>query len=298
MKQDFTLFGRRLAMDTFWKKQVERVVEQALDEDLGQGDVTTEALIPDKLTGRGAIVVKEEGVLAGIGVAAMVFSRVDPSLELEELARDGQKVYPGDVVAAVDGKIASILRGERVALNFLQRLSGIASETAWYVAAVSSLKASILDTRKTTPGLRMLEKYAVRMGGGQNHRDSLGNGILIKDNHLAALASNGIGLAEAVKKTRHNVPNSLKIEVEVETVAQAQEAIESGADILLLDNMSIDDMRRVVELAQGRVITEASGGISLDTVRSVAETGVNCISIGALTHSVKVLDINLEMEMK
>lgn len=283
-------------MQAFLKKQVDRMVKQALAEDLSQGDVTTEALIPQDLYGQGFIVAKSEGVLAGIEVAAMVFDYIDSSLTVRELIRDGQKIHPGDEIANIKGKVASILKGERVALNFLQRLSGIASETSKYVTAVSGLNTIILDTRKTAPGLRALEKYAVRVGGGYSHRESLGDGVLIKDNHLIALASNGIGLADAVKKARHNVQDNLKIEVEVETIEQALEAIDSGADILLLDNMSIEDMRKVVKLTPNRVILEASGGISLDTVRAVAETGVDRISVGALTHSVKSLDISLDIK--
>jgi nicotinate-nucleotide pyrophosphorylase (carboxylating) len=194
--------------------------------------------------------------------------------------------------------VASILKAERTALNFLQHLSGIATETARYVDAVSGTKAIITDTRKTIPGLRLLEKYAVRAGGGRNHRLNLGDGVLIKDNHLAALRSSGVGLGEAVKQARERAPRTMKIEVEVESVKQAQEALSAGADIIMLDNMNVKDMRRVVKLVQGRALLEASGGITLDNVRSVAEAGVDLISVGALTHSAKALDISLEVELQ
>jgi len=278
------------------KSQIKARVAQALKEDLGQGDVTTDALIPPALSARALILVKASGVLAGIEVAEIVFQQVDPSLIFERLAQDGTRVQAGSIVGVVTGKAAGILKAERVALNFLQRMSGIATETARFVAAVAGTRARILDTRKTTPGLRLLEKYAVRAGGGQNHRQNLGDGVLIKDNHLAALRAGGVGLGEGVKRARANVSPHLKIEVEVDTVEQAQIALDAGADILLLDNMGTADMRRAVELAQGRALTEASGGITLDNVRAVAETGVDFISIGALTHSVKALDISIEFD--
>ncbi|MCL0029469.1 carboxylating nicotinate-nucleotide diphosphorylase [Dehalococcoidia bacterium] len=276
------------------ESQIRAIVDHAIKEDLGQGDVTTDALISPALEVRASILVKASGVLAGIEVAEIVFQQVDPSLIFERVVQDGTGMQAGSIVGVVTGKAAGILKAERVALNFLQHLSGIATETAKYVAAVAGTRARILDTRKTTPGLRLLEKYAVRTGGGQNHRQNLGDGVLIKDNHLAALRAGGVGLGEGVKRARANVPPHLKIEVEVDTVEQAQIALDAGADILLLDNMRTTDMRRVVELVDGRALIEASGGITLDNVRAVAETGVDFISIGALTHSVKALDISLE----
>ncbi len=278
--------------------QVEQIVDSALAEDLGSGDVTTEALIPANQEGKAYLRAKSEGVLAGIGVAAMVFHRVDSVLRVKELVAEGSRMHPGDRLAAIEGKVASILRAERTALNFLQRLSGIATETAKYVEAISGTKALITDTRKTAPGLRALEKYAVRVGGGHNHRQNLGDGVLIKDNHLVALGSRGVGLGEAIEKARQHAPHTLKIEVEVESVEQAEEALSAGADIIMLDNMSLEDMRQVVELTQGRAVLEASGRITLDRVRAVAETGVDLISVGALTHSAKALDISLELERK
>lgn len=275
-------------------KQVEQAIDRALAEDLSFGDVTTEALIPPEQKGRASIIARGEGVLAGVEVAKAVFLKVDPSMRFEASVEDGAKVRKKDVVAVIEGKVASILKGERVALNFLTRLSGIASETARYVEATKGLKVRITDTRKTTPGIRVLEKYAVRVGGGKSHRHHLGDGILIKDNHLAALRSLGVELKEAIEKARQR--STLKIEVEVEIVEQAQVALEAGADVIMLDNMAIEDMRRVIELAQGRALIEASGGITLDNVRQVAEVGVDLISVGALTHSARSLDLSLELE--
>jgi nicotinate-nucleotide pyrophosphorylase (carboxylating) len=278
------------------RKQVRRIVSEALAEDLASGDVTTEALIPSALVGKASILVKKEGMLAGIEMAKEVFRQVDPSLRFKALVKDGTKVGKCKVVATIEGKIASMLKAERTALNFLQHLSGIATETARYVDAVEGTKVIITDTRKTVPGLRLLEKYAVRVGGGHNHRLNLSDGVLIKDNHLAILRSSGVGLGEAVKKARKRAPRTMKVEVEVESVKQAREALSAGADIIMLDNMKLQDMRRVVELGQGRALLEASGGITLDNVCSVAETGVDLISVGALTHSAKALDISLEVE--
>jgi nicotinate-nucleotide pyrophosphorylase (carboxylating) len=292
------------------KPQIEEIIDRALAEDLGRGDFTTEALIPGDQQGTGFIVAKEEGILAGTGVAKQVFQRIDPKLEVEILLVDGARVKPGSKVAKVSGSIASILKAERVALNFLQRLSGIASETNRYVEAVKGLPVRIMDTRKTTPGLRSLEKYAVRVGGGENHRMNLGDGILIKDNHLMALRSQGLNIKEIIAKARQNAPLSLRgakrrsnlqakqtqVEVEVGTVSEALEAVEAGADIIMLDNMNLEDMRKAVKSIHGHALIEASGGITLDNVRAVAETGVDFISIGALTHSARALDISLELE--
>ena len=283
------------SMKTVWK-QVERIVKGALAEDLASGDVTTETLISSDLRGKASIMVKRDGVLAGMDVVKEVFRQVDPSLQFKVLVKDGAKVRKGKVVATVEGKAVSILKAERTALNFLQHMSGIATEAARYEEAVSGTKAVITDTRKTIPNLRLLEKYAVRVGGGKNHRMNLADGVLIKDNHLNALRASGVGLVEAVKKARQRAPKGLKIEVEVESVPQAREALAAGADIIMLDNMKPEDMRKVVKLVKGRALLEASGGITLDNVRSVAETGVDLISIGALTHSARALDISLELE--
>jgi len=278
------------------EEQLNNIIDLALTEDVGHGDVTSEALIPPELHGKASILVKAKGILAGSEVARGVFLRVDPSLKVEVLIKDGAKVKPGDIMATVSGRVTSILKAERVALNFLQRLSGIASQTARYVTKTRGLAANISDTRKTTPGLRLLEKYAVRMGGGQNHRFHLGDGILIKDNHLAALRALGMSLKNIVAKAKQNAPQGLTVEVEVNTVQEALDAAEAGADIIMLDNMSPDEMRRVVDLIPSGVKTEASGGITLANVRAAAMTGVDVISIGALTHSPTALDISLELE--
>ncbi len=229
-------------------------------------------------------------------MAAAVFLRVDPGLHVELRLQDGVRLKPGDVAARVEGEAASILKAERTALNFLQHLSGIATLTSRYVQAVAGLPVRIVDTRKTTPGLRLLEKYAVTAGGGHNHRLNLADGILVKDNHLAALAAAGLGLGEAVARAMQNAPHSLKVEVEVETLEQAERALAAGVHILLLDNMSLEDMRRVVEMSRSRALIEASGGITLERVRAVAETGVGLISVGALTHSAPALDLALDFE--
>jgi len=278
------------------EEQVENIIALALAEDLGHGDITSDMLIPPDLQGKASIVIKERGVLAGIEVAKRVFQRVDPSLKVEILIEDGSKVKPKDIAATISGRIISILKAERTALNFLQRLSGIASQTAKYVARTRELAVYITDTRKTTPGLRLLEKFAVRMGGGKNHRLHLGDGILIKDNHLAALYGVGMSLKDIVAKAKQNAPKGLKVEVEVTSLQEAKDAIEAGADIIMLDNMSPDKMRRAVSLKPSQVKVEASGGITLVNVHQAALTGVDFISIGALTHSAKALDISLELD--
>ena len=276
--------------------QIEEIVARALAEDISQGDVTTEALIPHDQQGRAYLVVKASGVLAGVEVAKEVFRRVDPEIEVDVLIQDGNMVHSGDIIVRISGRISSILKAERTALNFLQRLSGIASETHRFVEAVKGLPVCIMDTRKTTPGLRSLEKYAVRAGGGTNHRMNLGDSILIKDNHIAALSNQGLNIRDIVVKARYNAAQPLKIEVEVRTVPEAAEAAEAGVDIIMLDNMSLEDMRKAVEMVHGRALIEASGGMTLDRVHAVAKTGVDFISIGALTHSARALDISLELE--
>ena len=276
--------------------QVEQLIEQALAEDLGWGDATTEALVPETQQGKASIIAKARGTIAGVEVAKQVFLKVDPGLKSNILIKDGTEIKPGDIVAKIEGKIASILKAERVALNFLQHLSGIASETGRYVRAVKGLPVQITDTRKTTPGLRTLEKYAVRAGGGKNHRMHLGDGILIKDTHLTALRGQGLSINEIVAKARQKASPKLKIEIEVRTPEEASEAAEAGTDIIMLDNMNLEDMRQAVQLIKGRALVEASGGITLDGIRAVAETGVDLISIGALTHSAKALDMSLELD--
>ncbi len=278
------------------EEQIVHIIDLALAEDISHGDVTSEILIPPELQGKASILVKAEGVLAGGEVAQMVFLKVDPSLKVAILIKDGTRVKSGDIAATIMGRVASILKTERVALNFLQQLSGIASQTAQYIAKTQGLNVKITDTRKTTPGLRLLEKYAVRMGGGKNHRFHLGDGILIKDNHLAALRALGMSLKDIVAKAKQNAPQGMKVEVEVNTTQEALDAVEAGADIIMLDNMSPDEMRRVAGLIPAHIKIEASGGITLANVQAAAKTGVNLISIGALTHSSKALDISLELE--
>jgi len=278
------------------EEQIDSLIDLALAEDLGPGDITTEVLIPPHLQGKASILIKEDGLVAGGEIAKKVFLRVDPSLKVEVLVEDGTKVQSGDIIATISGRVASILKTERTALNFLQRLSGIASQTAKYVAKARGLTIDITDTRKTTPGLRLLEKYAVRMGGGKNHRLHLGESILIKDNHLAALRALGMSLKDIVAKAKQNAPQGITVEVEVNTAQEARDAVEAGADIIMLDNMSPEEMRHVASSLPSQVKTEASGGITLANVRAAAEAGVNMISIGALTHSSKALDISLELE--
>ena len=277
-------------------EQVNSIIDLALAEDTSHGDITSDILIPPDLVGKAYILAKEEGVLAGSDIARLVFLKVKPTLKVEILTPDGERIKAGDIVATITGSVASILKAERVALNFLSRLSGIASETDRYVAQVQGSTAVITDTRKTLPGLRLMEKYAVRVGGGQNHRLHLGDGILIKDNHITALRKPGMNLKDIVVKAKKNAPRDARIEIEVDTVPQALEAAEAGADVIMLDNMSPNEMKQVAELVPEQVKLEASGGIGLDNVRDVAMTGVDFISVGAITHSAKALDFSLELE--
>jgi nicotinate-nucleotide pyrophosphorylase (carboxylating) len=275
---------------------VQKIVETALAEDLGKGDVTTDLLVPREIQGKAFVLIKEAGISAGADVAARTFKSVDPGLKVQILIEDGAKVKDGDVIMQISGSVGSILKAERVALNFLQRLSGIASITAQYMEAVHGLGVDIADTRKTTPGLRLLEKYAVKTGGGRNHRMDLSEAILIKDNHFAALKAVGMNYKDVVVKAVNAAPSGMTVEAEATTVAEAVEAAEAGADVIMLDNMPIEEMQKAVDEIEGRAEVEGSGGITLKTVRAAAETGVDFISIGALTHSNKALDISLEYE--
>jgi nicotinate-nucleotide pyrophosphorylase (carboxylating) len=268
---------------------LERVALAALAEDVGEGDVTTDATVDADATGSADVVVKEPGVVCGLDVAEAVLRTVDPDLRFERLVDEGAIVAAGTAVARVEGSARAILTGERTALNFLARLSGIATLTRRYVDAVEGTGAAILDTRKTTPGLRALEKHAVACGGGRNHRFGLDDGVLVKDNHLRAAGS----VANAVERLR--AATSLPIEVECDTLEQVAEALAAGADAILLDNMTTDRLRDAVALAGGRARLEASGGVTLENVRAVAETGVDEISVGALTHSARSLDVSLEL---
>jgi nicotinate-nucleotide pyrophosphorylase (carboxylating) len=269
---------------------LERIVAAALAEDVGEGDVTTEATVAPEAVGTAELLVKETGVVCGLGVAEAVFRALDPDIRFEPLVAEGAVLGRPTAVALVTGPERAILTGERVALNFLGRLSGIATLTKRYVDTVAGTGAAILDTRKTTPGLRALEKHAVACGGGQNHRFGLDDAVLVKDNHLRAAGS----IAKAVESVR--ATTDLPIEVECDTLEQVSEALDSGVDAILLDNMSPDELRAAVALAGGRVRLEASGGITLDTVRAVAETGVDEISVGALTHSARSLDVSMELK--
>ncbi len=275
--------------------ETEALIDRALAEDTQGGDVTTDALIPSDLMGEARLVAEEDGILSGLEAALAVFRRVDPGVETHADLAEGGGLEPGMAIGSVSGPVASILTAERTALNFVRRLSGIATETSRYVREVAEYDVRILDTRKTTPGLRNLEKQAVAAGGGANHRRGLGDGVLIKDNHIEALRGQGMSLGETVGKARANAPHSLKIEVEIEDPNDVEEAISAGADILLLDNMSTADMSTAVKLAGGRVLIEASGRVSLRNVREVAATGVDLISVGALTHSSRALDIGLDL---
>lgn len=272
------------------------IIKLALAEDHANGDVTTNTLIPPDIMGHAYFCAKATGILAGINIIPMVFNQVDEAIRVKIFCADGHTIEPGDLLASVEGRASSILRGERVSLNLLQQLSGIATDTSRYVEAVDNLPARILDTRKTTPGIRLLQKYAVRIGGGHNHRAHLADGILIKDNHIAILKAQGMTLRDIVTKARAMTSQFTHIEVEVRTRAQAIEALESGANMIMLDNMSIPEMRQSVKGIRNRCLVEASGGITLSNIREVAKTGVDFISIGALTHSASALDISLKWE--
>jgi nicotinate-nucleotide pyrophosphorylase (carboxylating) len=274
------------------EREIEQVIRQALAEDMPSGDITTEAIIPPEARVKAIILAKEKGILAGIDVARRVFELLDPSIEFLKEKEDGQAFKAGEILARLAGPAQPILKGERTALNFLQRLCGIATITSRYVAATAGTKTRILDTRKTTPNLRWLEKYAVRMGGGFNHRLNLSEMVLIKDNHLKVVGS----IREAVERARRNLPAETRIEVEVTSVAEAREALEAGASELLLDNMPLREMRKVVSMVKGRVPVEVSGKVNLRRVRQVASLGVDYISVGRLTHSYKSIDLSLEIE--
>lgn len=279
-------------MENHLRQAARWLIERALEEDVAGGDLTTEAVFPGPFVARAVLTAREELVPAGLAVAAMVFEAVDPSLRFTALAQDGRPVKALEVLAEVRGDGRSILTGERVAVNFLQRLSGIATLTSRYVAAVRGHKARIVDTRKTLPAWRALEKYAVRLGGGLNHRFNLSSGILIKDNHVDLAGS----LSKAVETARRSAPHPLKIEVEARNLEEVREALEAGADIILLDNFSPEEMRRAVERIGGKALTEASGGMTLSNVAAVAATGVDYISVGALTHSAAAVDICLDIK--
>jgi nicotinate-nucleotide pyrophosphorylase (carboxylating) len=270
--------------------EFDEIIQAALREDMPDGDVTSESVIPPAAVSEAVLLAKEAGVLAGLPVCQRVFELVDGRVAFQAKSEDGLPFRKGDILARLKGPSISLLKGERTALNFLQRLSGIATATRRFVDAVAGTKARILDTRKTTPGLRLLEKYAVRMGGGQNHRLNLSDMALIKDNHLRHVGS----ITEAVRRARENVRAGIKVEVEVTSFEESQEALAAGADIVMLDNMSLDEMKRVVASYAGRIPIEVSGSVTLDRAREIAGIGVDFISVGALTHSSRALDISLE----
>ncbi|MGI5877824.1 MAG: carboxylating nicotinate-nucleotide diphosphorylase [Christensenellales bacterium] len=276
----------------FDKNALRELIARAFSEDVGTGDITTLATVPQDARISGRFIAKEAGVLCGIEIVRAVFEYADPEIGLEALLQDGDSFRAGDVIAKVRGRAIPVLTGERLALNFLQRLSGIATRTRAETEKIKGTKARIVDTRKTTPGLRIYEKYAVRVGGGYNHRFNLADGVLIKDNHIRAAG----GIAKAVAAARLRAPHTLKIEVETENLAQVAEALEAGADIIMLDNMTTEAMAEAVSLIAGRALVEASGNMDSRDLCEVAATGVDYISMGALTHSVRALDISLQFD--
>jgi nicotinate-nucleotide pyrophosphorylase (carboxylating) len=278
------------------RSQYEQVMQHALSEDHCLDDITTGVLIPPELKGNARIIAKENGTLAGTDIAVNIFHEIDSGLDVEVLIYDGSLIKQGNVLITVAGATVSILKAERTVLNFMQHLSGIATETARYVELIKDLPCQVTDTRKTIPGMRTLEKYAVAVGGGKNHRMHLNDGFLIKDNHLDILYRQGHTLKDIVSKARGGNTAHMRIEVEARSPEEAIEAADAGADIVMLDNMGIEDMRRAVGYIKGKALIEASGGITIETIRAVAETGIDYISVGALTHSARALDISLELE--
>ena len=273
---------------------IENIIKLALYEDSGQGDITAEYILPEPLSGNGVIIAKESFVLAGIKVAETIFKLLDPDCKTSSLFSDGDPVKKGEIVFKVQGDLLSLLKGERVALNFLQRLSGIATLTRTYVAELKISKVRLTDTRKTTPGLRSLEKEAVRAGGAYNHRMSLYDGILIKDNHIAVAGS----IKKAVDLVRKRASHLMKIEVEVSTFDEVKEAVDAGVEVIMLDNMSYDLMSEAVNYIDGRAFVEASGNVSLETLNKIAATGVDMISCGALTHQARSVDLSMRIDQE
>ncbi len=273
------------------------IVDRALDEDAPWGDVTSEAAIPSDARATARLVSRVTGVFAGGMPLELAFTRAEPTLSVERHLTDGDALAPGTLIATISGSARGILRGERVALNLAQRLSGVATMTSHYVESVAGIPVRIVDTRKTTPGLRILEKAAVRAGGAHNHRFSLSDAVMLKDNHLAVLSAQGLDLTEAIRAVRSRIPHTTHLEVEVDRLDQLAAVIAAEPDTIMLDNFTLDDLRAGVALVAGRAIVEASGGVSLDTVRAIAETGVDVISVGALTHSAPALDLGLDIEL-
>jgi nicotinate-nucleotide pyrophosphorylase (carboxylating) len=278
-------------MEIFRQLDLDALVKRALEEDLGQGDVTTAATVKPGQLGRARITVKEPSMVFCGGILLERVFRLAGAKPIISSAADGAQLAKGDLIAQIDGNLAGLLIGERTALNFIQLMSGIATATHQYVEAIKGTRAKIVDTRKTHPGLRAVEKYAVRCGGGTNHRFGLDGGVLIKDNHIAAAGS----VRAAIEGAKKITPHTLRIEIECETLAQVEEARDAGADIIMLDNMSIDMMKRARQLVGDKIILEASGNVNLDTVRAIAETGVDLISVGAITHSARAMDISMRI---
>lgn len=268
---------------------IDKIIKDALNEDMTWGDVTTDSTIPDDTLSKGNFILKQDGILSGIDTCKRVFEIYDTTISFEKFANDGDALKKGDIVASVFGNAKNVLKCERVALNLLQRMSGIATYTAQFVQSIKGTNAKIVDTRKTVPNLRILDKYSVRMGGGYNHRYNLSDMVLIKDNHIKACG----GIKKATETVKSKLSHSTKIEVEVESVEELKEALDAGVDIIMLDNMSLDMMRECVSIAKGKVLLEASGNVNLETVSDIAKTGVDLISVGAITHSVSALDISL-----
>ena len=270
---------------------VDNLIDQALSEDIGDGDITTSSILEKPLEVTAHLVGQESLIVAGLDIFRRVYERLDPVLQVNKLCEDGDRINRDDIIAEVNGDVSSILQGERVALNFIQRLSGIATMTREFVSKVEPYSVTILDTRKTTPGLRMLEKYAVEMGGGKNHRLGLFDAILIKDNHINAAGS----IKNAVRKVKSHLPSGFTIEVEVKNLVEVKEALDCGVNTIMLDNMSVEEMQEAVALINKRALVEASGGVKLETVEEIARTGVDYISVGALTHSVRAVDMSLRV---
>jgi nicotinate-nucleotide pyrophosphorylase (carboxylating) len=270
---------------------VEKLIDQALEEDIGPGDITTDCLVPSDMIGAGSIVAKEPLVLSGIHIARKVFERLDPSVSWQNYYQEGEVIASGTTVVDMTGNLRALLSAERVALNFLQRLSGIATLTRSYTNKLGNSHARLVDTRKTTPGWRMLEKYAVRVGGANNHRTGLYDGVLIKDNHIAACG----GIETAVTRIRKRIPHLMKIEVETSTIDEVREALSAGVDIIMLDNMTISTICEAVDLIDKRAVVEVSGGITDSALEELAQTGVDIISVGALTHSARCVDLSMRI---
>lgn len=273
--------------------EVDKIILNALEEDIGSGDITTMSSVDDSALAEGAFIAKQDGVICGMPIVERVFELIDDSISIKVLVHDGEKVKKGYKIALISGNAASVLTGERVALNFLQRMSGIATITSELSEKVKGTSAAIVDTRKTTPGLRLFEKYAVRTGGGANHRYNLADGVLIKDNHIVAAG----GIAQAVARCRARIPHLMKIEVETENMDQITQALTAGADVIMLDNMSIEEMAEAVRVIDGRAVVEASGNMGEKDIAAIAKTGVDIISVGALTHSVTAMDISLKFKI-